>query len=80
MHFEWAGCMGMPISADKGQKIVSSVRMGFDEDPKEFLQESMIDLARVENISIWYKHVQVWGTRKDLMLLYSPTRKHNVVK
>ena len=63
----------MPIPADKGRKIVSSECMGFDEDPKEFLQESMVDLARVDNLRIWYKNIQAWDTRKDLMLLYCPT-------
>ena len=32
-----------------------------------------MDLARVEDLSIWYKNIQCWDTRRYLMLMYGPT-------
>ena len=56
------------------------VRSDFSSGSRRQIEGSILcrranasDIAQVENISIWYKNVQAWDTKKDLMLLYSPT-------
>ena len=37
--------LGMAAPKDKKRKIVCSVKMGFKEDPKQFLSNSLVDLS-----------------------------------
>ena len=43
-------------------------------NPKDFFNvDSRIDVGRVGDVSLFYKHVQHWKTARKLMLLYGPT-------
>ena len=64
--------LGMAAPKDKKRKIVCSVKMGFKEDPKQFLSDSLVDLAQVDGIQFFYKHIQALDTSRKLMLMYAP--------
>ena len=40
------------------QKMVCSMRMDFEEDPKTLLNEAIVDLAKVESLMVHYKNTQ----------------------
>lgn len=65
--------MGWGTSAEKGRLSVCSVRMGFEDEPKQFLAAAGVDIRRVEGLRMEYSDVQAWDVRKDLMMMYNPT-------
>jgi len=64
--------LGMAAPKDKKQKNVCSVRIGFKEDPKQFLMDTLVDLATVDGIQLFYKHSQALDSLRKLMLTYAP--------
>jgi len=43
--------LGMNTPENKPRKVVFSALMGFSEEPRVFLEESSVDLAKVKNIT-----------------------------
>ena len=75
MDFESKWGWSAPTPAERSKKLVVSCLMGTSRpDPKQFFNvDSRIDVSRVGDINIFYKHVQHWKTSRKLMLLYGPT-------
>jgi len=69
---EHENVLGMAAPQDKKSKIVCSFKMGFKEEPKQFLMDSLVDLAKVDGIQFFYKHIQALDTSRKLMLMYMP--------
>ena len=46
--------------------------MGFKEEPKQFLLDSLVDLSQVDGTQFFYKHIQALDTSRKLMLIYAP--------
>ena len=73
VHYENDVVMGMPTDKTRSRKVVATIRFGFDEDPETFLNDIRVDMAAIEDIRLFYKRVQAWHTKKDVMLFYGPT-------
>ena len=55
-RISWA--MGVSTPHNKSRKVVGSICLGLDEEPKSFLNNARVDMVRIENLQIFYKHVQ----------------------
>ena len=64
--------LGMAVPKDKKRNIVCSIKMGFKEDPNQFLLDILADLATVDGIQFFYKHIQALDSSRKLMLMYAP--------
>ena len=75
MDFEAKWGWSSPTPAERTKKLVVSCLMGTSRpNPKDFFNvDSRIDVGRVGDVSLFYKHVQHWKTARKLMLLYGPT-------
>ena len=75
MDFESKWGWSSPTPAERSKKLVVSCLMGTSRpNPKDFFNvDSRIDVGRVGDVSLFFKHVQHWKTARKLMLLYGPT-------
>ena len=65
--------MGMSTLYGKSHKVVDSICLGFDEELESFLNNGRVDMVRIENVKIFYRHIKAWHTCRDVKLFYVPT-------
>ena len=58
---------------NKPRKVIRSALVEFLEDPRVFLEESNVDLAKVQKIQFFFKYIQAIDTPRRLMVFQPPT-------
>lgn len=74
VSFENDNVLSMPTSDVRSRKIVSTLRFGFHTDLETFITKSRIDMSKVQNVSVFYKPLHEFDTKRHIFLMYSATK------